>query len=171
MISSNIDGFPNYHISPDGKLYRYDKVTQVWVIMSSNRKNNGYISNILWDGDKKVNAYRHRLVAKAYIPNPKSLPFVCHKDNNKVNNNRDNLYWGTPKDNMGQAVRDGVYKRGWDKRGRCIIDEIKLCNLYTTGVKRKEILAKFGISVGKYYEVLRKHNLCNYGEKDKRNKR
>lgn len=55
-----------------------------------------------------------RLVALAYIPNPENKPCVCHKDNNSLNNNVDNLYWGTHQENMAQMIVDGRKQ----KRGR-----------------------------------------------------
>lgn len=42
----------------------------------------------------------HRLVANAFIPNPKNLPFVHHRDENKLNNMVDNLGWITNKENI-----------------------------------------------------------------------
>ena len=51
----------------------------------------------------------HRLVAEAFIPNPKHLPQINHKDGNVKNNNVDNLEWCTCQDNLLHSFR--VLKR------------------------------------------------------------
>lgn len=51
----------------------------------------------------------HRLVAKAFIPNPNNLPVVNHKDTDVTNNCVDNLEWCTIEQNVN-------YKPTYDKR-------------------------------------------------------
>lgn len=41
----------------------------------------------------------HRIVAEAFIPNPDNLPFVHHKDHNRLNNCVENLEWVTAEEN------------------------------------------------------------------------
>ena len=50
------------------------------------------------EGISKVHRV-HRLVAKAFIPNPDGLPQVDHLDEDKTNNTKDNLRWCSNKDN------------------------------------------------------------------------
>lgn len=127
----NIPGFPGYYISKRGLLWsRYSNgvLSNVWIkkkfYLSST--NGRYKTSIVHETLGKIKMNRYRLVALAYIPNPKGNPEVCHKDNNPTNDYYKNLYWGTHKENMHQMIRDGRWytpfntednpnknKRGW----------------------------------------------------------
>ena len=64
--------------------------------MISAGKYNGYAMVTLYDKPqhgKKIKV--HRLVAEAFIPNPKRLPVINHKDEDKSNNRVENLEWCT----------------------------------------------------------------------------
>ena len=51
----------------------------------------------------------HRLVAKAFIPNPHNKKCVNHKDGNMKNNESDNLEWSTYQENSQHAVKNGLW--------------------------------------------------------------
>ena len=61
----------------------------------------------------------HRLVAIAFIPNPKELPQVNHIDGNKLNSKVENLEWCTRQENIRHA-----YKIGLNPSKRKIIEYI-----------------------------------------------
>lgn len=74
---------------------------------------NGYvyapIKYILPNGRYEVRQRRlHIIIAETFIPNPKKLPIVGHKNNIKTDIRVDNLYWTTPKENTQKAVDDGL---------------------------------------------------------------
>lgn len=65
----------------------------------------GYKRVMLWKNNKSKNYPVHRLVAKAFIPNPDNLPQVNHKDECKENNSVENLEWCSLDYNLSYGTR------------------------------------------------------------------
>ena len=93
-----------YLVSDAGEVYSL--ITDRVLKPQSNNKGYLYLKLHHWGKIKAVSI--HRLVAQAFIPNPKNLPQVNHKDGNKQNNNVDNLEWVTGKQNRLHAYRTGL---------------------------------------------------------------
>lgn len=69
----------------------------------------------------------HRLVAKAFIPNPGNKPQVNHIDGDKANYKVTNLEWVDQIQNMQHALKMGLFpNRKGVKNGRAKIDEQKV---------------------------------------------
>lgn len=87
---------PNYE-----KKYAIDEKGNVWSYKHKKFlkpvENNGYYGVSLVDSNNKIKNWKiHRLVAITYLPNENNLPYINHKDENKLNNSVDNLEWCTP---------------------------------------------------------------------------
>jgi hypothetical protein len=69
--------------------------------------NKGYLVVELYKDNVRKKALVHRLVAQAFIPNPKGYPNVCHKDDDPKNNSVGNLFWGTQRMNIQDMCSKG----------------------------------------------------------------
>jgi hypothetical protein len=90
-----IDGFPNYEVDTDGNVW--NRVSGKRLIPVDNGK--GYEIVGLHKDNKKYNQKIHRLVAKAFIKNPKNKEQVDHINNNRTDNSVYNLRWATRQEN------------------------------------------------------------------------
>lgn len=88
-MERNIEGYTNYHITNDGRVYSFNQ--NKWKKIHIHR---GRAMIKLSDGHGNMkNRSISRLVAKAYVPNPENKPYVLHLDNNPLNNSFSNLKW------------------------------------------------------------------------------
>lgn len=95
-------GNDNYSISNNGRLLNKKGKEKTF------QKKDGYLKVDLYMNGIKSSKRVHRLVAEAFIPNPKNKPDVNHKDGNKCNNSVDNLEWVDKKENMQHASKNGL---------------------------------------------------------------
>lgn len=70
----------------------------------------GYLGVQLCLNGVVKNKLIHRLVAIAFIRNPKSKPCVNHKDGKKINNYYKNLAWNTQSQNVKHAFKNKLKK-------------------------------------------------------------
>jgi len=108
-ITKPIDGYEDYTISTNGDVTSY-KRSKVGKVMT-NSNNGKYLYVPLTNDEGKKNQTIHRLIAKAFIPNPDNKPCVNHIDADKTNNSVTNLEWCTSSENN-QHAQDLGLNRG-----------------------------------------------------------
>lgn len=142
MIKEIIN-FPGYYVDNLGNVYssKSGKLKEKKQFL----KTYGYLYVALCKSNKHYYLRVHRLVAKAFIPNPNDLPQVNHKDENKLNNSADNLEWCTPHDNVmygsrrekvARKVSDPNIQRRNNTSGRKGVTKTK-CNTWLAYFNRK----------------------------------
>lgn len=112
-----IEGFYGlYFVSSNGEVYS----TKTMKPLHQEQTKNGYMRVQLWKDGRKKNYKVHRLVAKAFIENPKHLPEVNHKDENKQNNAEENLEWVSRRQNIRYGKRTERQRKStketWNKK-------------------------------------------------------
>ena len=80
-------------------------------IKSVYKNNKGYVCLSLYYNGKTYHPTVHRLVAKAFIPNPNNYGQVNHKDCNKENNSVENLEWCNQRYNYNEGMRTFQYSK------------------------------------------------------------
>ena len=104
-----ISDLPGFEVSEKGDVWRTCNGEHKYKLTPFVGKR-GYYNFYVRFGNKRKHLKLHRLLAKAFIPNPQNLSEVMHLDGNKLNNNLDNLAWGSHKDNL--SAKNWHHNRG-----------------------------------------------------------
>lgn len=96
---------------------------------------------------KRITA--HKLVAKAFIPNPKKYQEVNHKNGIKIDNRVDNLEWCTHQQNMVHAFTE-LYPniRQGSRNSRATITDDDALQIYKLAMKNERSYADIGKEYG-----------------------
>lgn len=145
-----------YEVSTNGKVRSLERIKCVLhgkkkfrheTELKLQRLYNGYLYIDLHKERRKKRYFVHRLVAEAFIPNPKELTQINHKDGDKTNNTVDNLEWCSPSDNIKHScrilhARPEYVVRQFSKNGE-LIEEYANTGIASenTGIGRSNILS------------------------------
>lgn len=118
----------------------------------------GYLKSCFCVNKKLKSFAFHRVVAEAFLDKKDGLE-VNHINGNKSDNRVENLEYVTRSQNLKHAVETGLLKvtRG-SERVHSKTDEatiLKMLNLRSCGVQRKDILKQLNLSIHTYKDVLR----------------
>ena len=139
----------------NGKTY-YKKVGAI----KAQHLHKGYPVTSIYKNNVKSNMNVHRLVAFAFIPNPENKLEVNHIDGIKTNSRVENLEWCTSAENSYHAYHTGlstapVLKGSAHGMTNLTEDDvIKIRQLYSNGVKRKELMDMYNLKPSPFYRIV-----------------
>jgi hypothetical protein len=105
-----VEGFPRYRVGSDGSVWSVWKFG--WKRLNPWRDDWGRLRVSFCLGTGRFVRKVSILVLEAFGgPRPEGME-CCHKDDNFENNDISNLYWGTRRDNVRDAMRNGRICQG-----------------------------------------------------------
>lgn len=159
LILKNIKGFPKYKISKCGRVFSTKRGNQKEIKISYSDKYPRVFLYVGGNGERKT-PHVHRLIALAWLPNPKNKPYVCHKDDNVYNFDISNLYWGDPVSNVRDCFKNKRRRTG-HKNPRSKLS-LKQINFIRKNYKHKdkkynayEFAKKFNVGRSTIYRVIK----------------
>lgn len=138
-----------YEVSSTGLVRRTGRAqgSRPGKILQPRRSKNGYVTVILIETPRRINAYIHRLVATAFIGDPTGLE-VNHLNGEKTDNRTENLEIVTRRQNHRHATRAGLKARG-ERHGNARLSDAQvqaIRALAESGMLHREIASSYLIS-------------------------
>ena len=149
-----LPAYPGYEISNHGRLWSSWQRGKRWPpgLRQGRVMKIGYRRYVLQGSEgERCERTAHTLVAETFIgPRPEGL-YVLHGDGDKLNNHVDNLRYGTPSENLLDAVDHGTLQVGEDHADALLtedqVHEIRRL-LSTTDLGYAEIGERFDVKFG-----------------------
>lgn len=143
--------YDGYMVSNKGRVKSLDRITKPdnvhpngqyikGKILSSTQNKHRYES-VLISRKPDKRAYVHRLVAKAFLPNPDNYSEINHKNGNTKDNRVENLEWCSHKENMIHA-RDVLHR--YQEQSKRLCKKVLCVELDKVFLSMKEASEYFG---------------------------
>lgn len=160
---------PGYMISDMGRVW---SEKSQWFVKPKKMDREGHMGVCLSVYGKPRYFYIHRLMAQAFIDNPRNLPVVRHLNDIPNDNELINLAWGTQRDNALDALRNGrTFRADPEVRARIALEQSKpiLCVDLKTGEEftftgQQAAARTLGLQQANIWKVLNKQRpqTCGY---------
>lgn len=156
-IWRDIKNYEDYQVSNFGRVksFKFGKER----ILKPTSNTDGYLCVGLCKDGKMKTCKIHRLVAEAFVPNPKNLPEVDHIDTNKLNCRVENLRWATGEENRKYAVEAGLI------RPKLTQEQVRCVRKNPKGLTLEQLAEKFGISLATVSRIQLGQSYKNAGGK------
>lgn len=156
-----IDGYNNaYQISNLGNVRSIHKSKKI--LKTDKDDPDRYVSVTLYlSVGKRKKEKIHRLIAKAFIPNPENKSQVNHINGNKKDNSIENLEWVTPSENVIHSYKTGLQKptRGTDSC-RAKLTEENIINIRKEWDDEKQLpylSNKYGVAKTTIHAIVKRY--------------
>ncbi len=160
----DIQGYEGlYAITKDGKVWSHPqrRSSKYGKFLSLFIGKKGYHVVGLCRNKKRFKYYVHRLVAQAYIDNPRNFPYINHKNGIKIDNRVENLEWCTHKENIAHAWATGLCEKSRYQKARgAKSGRSKLNNGEVKEMRRLRESGASCIEIGNTFGVHRDTILC-----------
>lgn len=122
-MKKRIENYDGYLITTEGDVLstrnRWGVTGERKLKPSLDRK--GYYFVALMKDGKAKQERLHRLIARAFIPNPDNLPEIDHINGDKTDNRIENLRWCTHQENMNNPITKETISNG--HKGKTLSEE------------------------------------------------
>lgn len=135
-----IPGFINYYANKKGEIWKWEN--ESWFRPKVFDFDRGYLQIFMKTlPDLELKRFSvHRLIARTFLgPPPTPTSYCCHKNDIKDDNRADNLYWGTPRTNGADSVKNRHKPENIRQREK--IDGKRILKLQ---IKLEESINKYG---------------------------
>lgn len=168
MKYKDIPNYPQFEVSRDGDVVRKTVTTirsngrPIKKMRHSLRKTitkKGYVSVSIHIGKSTKRVAVHRLVAMTFIPNPKAMKEVNHKNGIKTDNRVENLEWCTRSENVRHSFKLGLRSHKGENNSNAKVTRQEVENIRSlakSGVSPKSISVGYNISLTSIYNIISK---------------
>lgn len=156
---AKLENFSRYEFNEDGTIIALNWKGSKIAKEITPALSGGYLKTVFVDDNGKyISIVVHRMIAKAFIPNPENKPEINHKNGIKTDNRVENLEWVTHKENIIHSFKNNLQNNNGENNPFSILTEDQVKEIRFKFKPRKytrEMLSKeYGVKPATIKDVI-----------------